>query len=698
MSRDFSIERTRNIGIMAHIDAGKTTTSERVLFYTGVSHRMGEVHDGASTMDWMEQEQERGITITAASTTCTWQDHRINLIDTPGHVDFTIEVERSLRVLDGAVALFCAVAGVESQSETVWRQADRYHVPRIAFINKADRVGADPARTVRQMRERLKANPVQVQLPLGLEAEFIGVIDLVSMKALVWPVAGEGEAESLGVRYDIGEIPAEYQLDAQAARELLLQQLADVDDMIMARYVGGGELTADELRAALRRTTIANKTVPVLIGAAYRNRGVQPLLDAVVAYLPSPVDIPPASGRHPETGVSTERRAADDEPFAALAFKIVSDERVGQLTYFRVYSGTLSSGDTIFNATRGKRERIGRLLRMHADQREDVKIVEAGNIGVALGLHATATGDTLCDETAPLLLETITVPTPVISIAIEPRSQEDAERLSVSLHKLALEDPSFRVHTDAESGQTILSGMGELHLEILVDRLFREFAVEATVGRPQVAYRETITRAAEGEGRFVRQTGGRGQYGHCRISIAPNPGKGIKFCDETAGGTIPREYVAAVDKGIREAMRHGLLAGHPVIDVVVRLHDGTVHEVDSSELAFTAAGALALKDAAGRAGLALLEPIMAVDLVTPDEFLGAVVGDLHARRGRVLGMEPRGGVQVITAEAPLAKMFGYATALRSCTQGRANYSMQFARYAAVPTQVGENLVARTRVH
>jgi elongation factor G len=695
MPREIPIERTRNIGIMAHIDAGKTTTSERILYYTGVSYKMGEVHEGAATMDWMEQEQERGITITSAATTCFWKNHRINLIDTPGHVDFTIEVERSLRVLDGAVALFDVVSGVEPQSETVWRQADRYQVPRIAFLNKADRVGADPQRAVQQIRDRLKANPVVVHLPIGLEADFAGVVDLIAMKAIVW------DEESLGAEFHIGDIPDDLRDDAFVWRDEMLQALANVDDELMARYLEGPDPSPAHVRAALRRATIGLRAVPVLIGASFKNKGVQPLLDAVVDYLPSPADIPPVRGVHPDDGRPVERRASDDEPFAALVFKIMTDPFVGQLTYFRVYSGTVESGQTVYNATKGKRERIGRLLSMHANKREEIKDLVCGNIAAAVGLRTAATGDTLCDETRPILLERMTVPNPVISIAIEPRTQADQEKIGVALAKLSLEDPSFRVHTDPDTSQTLISGMGELHLEIIVDRLLREFKVEAAVGRPQVAYRETIGNhrpgGVEAEGRFVRQSGGRGQYGHAKIRLeALPPGGGYRFENAVVGGAIPREYIPAIDKGIQEAMQRGVLVGYPVTDVKVTLLDGTYHEVDSSELAFKIAGSLAFQEGARRAGLVLLEPMMALEVVTPEEFLGEVMGDLAARRAKVTGLDARPGVQVITADAPLATMFGYATDLRSRTQGRATFTMQFAHYAPVPAQIGDEIVAKIK--
>jgi elongation factor G len=674
---------------MAHIDAGKTTTTERILYYTGVSRKMGEVHEGTTQMDWMEQEQERGITITAASTTCFWRDVRINIIDTPGHVDFTIEVERSLRVLDGAVAVFCAVGGVEPQSETVWRQADRYRVPRIAFINKCDRTGADPDRCIQQMRDRLRAHPVLVQIPNGLEDEFSGVIDLVEMRHLEW------EDDTTGAAFTVGDVPEHLHERALEARAAMIEALAEVDDQVMAAYLDGGEPPTELLRAALRRATIAGQAVPVLVGAAFKNRGVQPLLDAVVDYLPAPSDIPPVAGKD-EKGREVVRNASDDEPFSALAFKIMNDPFVGSLTYFRVYSGKVAVGQTVYNATKGKRERIGRLLRMHANKREDVKEVTCGNIAAAAGLRATATGDTLCDAQAPVVLEVMEFPAPVISIAIEPATQANQDKLGMALQKLAIEDPSFSVMTDPETGQTIISGMGELHLEIIVDRLTREFKVDAQVGRPQVAYRETIAREAQAEGKYIRQTGGRGQYGHVILRVAPATGRGIIFEDATVGGTVPREYVPAVERGVRESLARGIMAGYPVIDVAVKLTGGSFHEVDSSEMAFQIAGSMGAQAAARDAGPVLLEPVMQVEVLTPDEFMGEVMGNLSARRGRVAGMEARGSAQAISAEVPLATMFGYSTDVRSMTQGRATYTMQFSRYAPVPTHVTESIVERLR--
>jgi elongation factor G len=683
MARTVPLERTRNIGIMAHIDAGKTTTTERILYYTGISYKLGEVHEGTAVMDWMVQEQERGITITSAATTSVWRDHRINIIDTPGHVDFTIEVERSLRVLDGAVAVFCGVGGVEPQSETVWRQADRYGVPRIAFVNKMDRVGADFDRVVHQIRERLRANPVVLQLPLGREENFRGVIDLVTMKAIIW------EEESLGARYRQEEIPADERPAADAARERLLEAVADVDERLMEKYLDGREISETEVRAALRSGTVRMKLVPVVCGSAFKNKGVQPLLDAVVDYLPSPLDISAVRGSNPNTGQEEERAPRDDTAFTALAFKIMSDPYVGTLTFLRVYAGVLDSGSYVYNSVKGKKERIGRLLKMHANKREDIKEVYAGDIAAAVGLRHTTTGDTLCDESRPIVLERMEFPEPVISIAIEPKTKADQERLGGSLQKLATEDPSFRVSTNAETGQTLISGMGELHLEIIVDRLLREFKVDANVGKPQVAYKETIRKAVEQESKFIRQTGGRGQYGHVVIRIEPLPaGGGFEFVDATKGGVIPREYIPAVGKGVKDAMESGVLAGYPVVDVKTSVVYGSYHEVDSSEIAFKIAGSMAFKEAMGKASPVILEPIMSLEVVTPEEFMGDVISDINRRRGRISGQEPRGNTQVIGALAPLGEMFGYATDLRSRTQGRATFTMQFSHYEPVPKGVG----------
>ncbi len=676
---------------MAHIDAGKTTTTERILYYTGVSHKMGEVHEGTATMDWMEQEQERGITITSAATTCFWRDHRINIIDTPGHVDFTIEVERSLRVLDGVVAVFCAVGGVEPQSETVWRQADKYRVPRLAMINKMDRTGADFDRVVRMMKERLAANPVPIQLPLGKEDGFRGIIDLVRMQAVVW------DEDTLGAKYHVEPVPAAMAGVVAEYREKLLESVADVNDTLLEKYLAGGEIPVAELQEAIRRTTTDLKIIPVVCGTAFRNKGVQPLLDAVVDYLPSPVDIPPVVGIDPSDGSAVERGADDAQPFAALAFKIMTDPFVGQLTFIRVYSGTLNSGDHVYNATRRKKERIGRILKMHANKREEIKAVYAGDIAACVGMKNAYTGDTLCDPDHEIVLESIAAPDPVISIAIEPKTKADQERLGISLQKLAMEDPSFRVKSDEETGQTLISGMGELHLEIIVDRLMREFKVEATVGRPQVAYRETVTRVAKQEGRYIRQTGGRGQYGHVWLTVGPNEkGKGFEFVNKIIGGTVPKEYIPAVEKGVREASENGVVAGYPVVDVKVTLIDGSYHDVDSSEMAFKIAGSMAFKAGCSNAAPVLLEPIMSVEVVTPEEFMGDVIGDLSSRRGRIQKIEARGNTQVIACHVPLALMFGYATDLRSKTQGRATYTMQFDHYEPAPLSVSEEVVAKVK--
>jgi elongation factor G len=683
MARQSPLERTRNIGIMAHIDAGKTTTTERILFYTGISYKIGEVHEGTAVMDWMVQEQERGITITSAATTCFWRDHRINIIDTPGHVDFTIEVERSLRVLDGAVAVFCGVGGVEPQSETVWRQADRYRVPRLAFINKMDRVGADFGRVVAQMRERLNANPVPVQLPIGAEDEFRGVIDVVRMKAIVW------NDETMGSEFAVEEIPAALADDAAAAREGLLEALSDLDESIMERYLGGEAIPDADVVRALRQGTLAMKIVPVLCGTAFKNKGVQTLLDAVVDLLPAPTDVPPVHGIDPDKGAEVVRPASDDAAFTALAFKIMADPYVGTLTFLRVYSGVLSSGSYVYNSVKGKKERIGRLLKMHANKREDIKEVYAGDIAAAVGLRDTTTGDTLCDENDPVVLERMQFPDPVISIAIEPKTKADQEKLGGALARLASEDPSFRVSSDSETGQTLISGMGELHLEIIVDRLMREFKVDANVGKPQVAYRETIRKTVEQEAKFVRQTGGRGQYGHVVLQLSPQePGAGFAFVDGTRGGVIPREYIPAIEKGVKEALDSGVLAGYPVVDVKATVTFGSYHEVDSSEIAFKIAGSMAFKEGMAKASPVVLEPIMSLEVVTPEDFMGDVISDINRRRGRISGQEPRGNTQVISGAVPLAEMFGYATDLRSRTQGRATFTMQFSHYEAVPKGLG----------
>ncbi len=676
---------------MAHIDAGKTTTTERILYYTGITHKLGEVDEGTATMDWMEQEQERGITITSAATTCFWGDHRINIIDTPGHVDFTAEVERSLRVLDGAVALFGAVEGVEPQSETVWRQADKYRVPRIGFVNKMDRPGADFPRVLEMIRERLHAVPVALQLPLGTEHAFRGIIDLIARKAVVY------KEETLGAEFEIEEIPEEYRDEAACYRDKMLETIAEVDDRLLEKYVAGGEFTAAEIKAAIRKGTVSFRFVPMLCGAAFKNKGIQPLLDAIVDYLPSPLDIPPVTGLSPDGKKELVRRAADDEPFSALVFKIMTDPFVGQLAFFRVYSGRLQSGASVLNAVQGKSERIGRLLKMHANKREEIDEVYCGDIAAAVGLRTVRTGDTICDKRHPIILEAIEFPAPVMSVAIEPKTKSDQDRLAVSLDKLIREDPTFKVHVDQDTGQTIISGMGELHLEILVDRMVREFGVSASVGKPQVAYRETIRRPAEAEGRFIRQTGGRGQYGHVKILLEPLPqGKGFEFVNQIVGGAIPREFIPAVEQGVREALDTGVLAGFEIVDVKVTLLDGSYHEVDSSELAFKIAGSLALKEAVRRASPVLLEPVMKVEVVAPEEFMGAVTGDLHARRGRVEATETRLSSTVIRCNVPLAEMFGYTTDLRSMTQGRATYTMHFSHYEEAPKAVSEEVIARIR--
>ncbi len=686
MSRQYPLEKIRNIGITAHIDAGKTTTTERILFYTGRVHRMGEVHDGKAVMDWMEQEQERGITISSAATTCFWRGHQINIIDTPGHVDFTVEVERSLRVLDGAVAVFCSVGGVEPQSETVWHQADKYRVPRIAYINKMDRVGADFFRGIKMIAERLGANPVPLQLPIGSEDKFVGLVDLVTCKAIYY-------TDDFGTTIDEEAVPADMLDLVNEYREKLLEAVAESDEELMLKYLEGEELSIDEIKAGIRKATVAVKMVPVLCGSSFKNKGVQPLLDAVVDYLPAPTDVPAIQGVDPETGSDDERHSSDNEPFAALAFKIMADPYVGKLTFFRVYSGTLKSGAYVYNSTKGKRERVGRILRMHANDREEVEEAYAGDIAAAVGLKTTSTGDTLCDGEHPIILEAMEFPEPVISVAIEPKTKADQEKMSLALQKLAEEDPTFRMHTDPETGQTIIEGMGELHLEIIVDRMLREFKVSANVGRPQVAYKETISRPAKAEGKFIRQTGGHGQYGHVVIELEPlQPGKGYEFVNKIVGGAIPKEYIPAVDAGIKEAMAYGIVAGYPVVDVRATLVDGSYHEVDSSEMAFKIAGSLAFKEAAKKAGPVLLEPIMKVEVVVPEEYTGDVIGDLNARRGRVEGMEPQGKTQVIRALVPLAEMFGYATDLRSRTQGRGTYVMQFDRAELIPPNIAEAII------
>jgi elongation factor G len=692
VARQVPLAKTRNIGIIAHIDAGKTTVTERVLFYTKKIYKIGEVHEGAATMDWMPQEQERGITITAAATTCFWNDHRINIIDTPGHVDFTVEVERSLRVLDGAVVVFDGVAGVEPQSETVWRQADRYRVPRICFINKLDRTGADFWRCVDMIRERLGARPVPIQLPIGNEDKFTGIIDLITMKAITY------KAEDLGAEMEIGEIPPDLLEAARSQHEKMVEAVAEMDDELTHKYLEGHDLSTDDLKRGLRLGTLQYRIVPVLAGSALKNKGVQPVLDAVVDYLPSPLDVPPVIGEHPNTHAEVLRTADDKEPFSALAFKIAADPYVGKLAYFRVYSGTLNSGSYVYNATKGKKERVGRILQMHANHREEIETVYAGDIAAAVGLKETYTGDTLSDPAHPIVLESIVFPEPVIEVAIEPKTKADQDKLALALQRLAEEDPTFRVHTDEESGQTRIAGMGELHLDVLVDRMVREFKVAANVGRPRVSYRETIRRPAEGNYRHVKQTGGKGQYGHVVIKIEPNaPGAGYEFVDKIVGGIIPREYIKPIDMGIRDALETGPHAGYPMVDVKVTLFDGSFHEVDSSEMAFRIAASMALKEAAAKASPVILEPLMRVEVTMPDQFLGDVIGDLNARRGHIEAMESRGSTQVVRARVPLAEMFGYATDLRSMTQGRASYSMELSNYAEVPGNLAAELVAKSRV-
>ena len=691
MERQYSLEKTRNIGIMAHIDAGKTTTTERILYYTGRSYKIGEVHEGTATMDWMVQEQERGITITSAATTCFWRDCRINIIDTPGHVDFTVEVERSLRVLDGAVAVLDAVSGVEPQTETVWRQADKYRVPRLVYVNKMDRVGADFYRCLAMLRERLGAHPVAIQLPIGREDQYLGLVDLVEQVAYVW----DENDETLGKEFKKVAIPPDMAEPVKEYREKMIEGLAEVDDHLMEKYVGGDAISAAEIKTALRKGTIAMKVFPVICGASFKNKGVQALLDAVVDYLPSPLDIPPVQGINPESKAPEERVASDDEPFSALAFKIMNDQHVGQLVFLRVYSGTLNASSGVYNSTKDRKERVGRLLRMHANKREEVEAIAAGDIAAAIGLKYTTTGDTLCDPAKPIVLESMTFPEPVIAVAIEPKTRADEEKLGVSLSRLALEDPTFRVTTEEETSQTLIHGMGELHLEIIVDRLLREFKVEANVGKPQVAYRETIRKKGEAQGKFVRQTGGRGQYGDVYLEVEPNTaGAGFLFENKIVGGAVPKEYIPAVEKGVREAMETGVLAGYPMVDIKVALTDGSYHEVDSSEMAFKIAASMGFKEAVRRAKPVLLEPVMDVEVVTPEEYMGAIVGDLNSRRGRILSMEARGSSQVIRANVPLGQMFGYATEMRSMTQGRATYTMQFSRYEEVPPAIAEEIMAK----
>jgi elongation factor G len=689
--RTVPLERCRNIGIMAHIDAGKTTTTERILFYTGKTHRIGEVHEGTATMDWMEQEQERGITITSAATTCTWRDIRINIIDTPGHVDFTAEVERSLRVLDGAVAVFDAVHGVQPQSEKVWRQADKYGVPRICFINKIDKMGADFEHAVDTIRKRLSAKPVAIQIPIGQEDKFKGVIDLINMKAIVW------RDDTMGAEYVTEEIPADLKKKAEAFHAQLVESIAENDDEILHLFLEGEEISADALRASLRKSTIALKVFPVVVGTAFKNKGVQPLLDAVVDYLPSPLDVPETHGLNPDNGEKIFRKAEDKEPFSALAFKIMADPFVGQLTFIRVYSGQLKTGDSVLNTGRRRSERIGRLLKMHANKREEISEILAGDICAAVGLKGVSTGDTICSEDHPIALENITFAVPVISVAVEPKTKADQEKMGMALGRLAQEDPTFKVHTDPDSGQTIISGMGELHLEIIVDRMMREYKVEANVGKPQVAYRETIRKHSEAEGKYIRQTGGRGQYGHAKIKLDPQPpGVGYEFVNDIVGGSVPKEFIKPIDQGIQEALEGGILAGYPMVDVKATLYDGSYHDVDSNEMAFKIAGSMAFKEAARKASPVLLEPVMQVEVVTPEDYAGVIMGDLSSRRGRIEGMEHRAGSQVIKAIVPLAEMFGYATHMRSSTQGRAEYSMHFARYEEAPRSVAEEIIAKVQ--
>ena len=688
MGRQFPLEKTRNIGIMAHIDAGKTTTTERILFYTGRVHKIGETHDGGATMDWMVQEQERGITITSAATTCQWDGHRINIIDTPGHVDFTVEVERSLRVLDGSVAVFCAKGGVEPQSETVWRQADKYGVPRMAYVNKMDITGADFYNVVQMMKDRLNANAVPIQLPIGFEDTFEGMVDLIKMKAIVY-------SDALGKEEEFVEIPADMVEKANEYRQALMEAVAESDDELMMKYLEGEELTEEEIMAGIRKQTIACKMTPVCCGSSYKNKGVQPLLDAVVAFMPAPTDIPHIKGVNPETGEEDERPSCDSEPFSALAFKIMTDPFVGKLAFFRVYSGTLGSGSYVYNSTKGKRERIGRILQMHANHREEIDMVYSGDIAAAVGLKDTTTGDTLCDEKAPIILESMVFPDPVISVAVEPKTKADQEKMGIALQKLAEEDPTFRVHTDPETAQTIISGMGELHLDIIVDRLLREFKVGCTVGNPQVAYRETIRKAVKSEGKFVRQSGGKGQYGHCWLELEPREaGEGFLFENKVVGGAIPKEYIGPIENGVKEAMENGVVAGYPMVDIKVTVYDGSYHEVDSSEMAFKIAGSMGFRSGATKADPVILEPYMKVEV--PEDYMGDVIGDLNSRRGRIEGMEARNGAQVINAFVPLSEMFGYATDLRSKTQGRGNYSMEVDHYEDVPRNIAEAIIAKNK--
>ena len=690
MAREYSLEKTRNIGIMAHIDAGKTTTTERILFYTGVNHKIGEVHDGAATMDWMVQEQERGITITSAATTCHWKNHRINIIDTPGHVDFTVEVERSLRVLDGAVAVLTARGGVEPQTETVWRQAENYNVPRMAYVNKMDITGADFFNVIKMMKERLNANAVAIQLPIGAEDTFKGIIALVKMEAIVYE-------DDLGKVEDEVAIPDDMKDQAEEYREILLEALSELDDDFMEKYLGGEEITEDEIKAVIRKGTVSCKLCPVTCGTSYRNKGVQPLLDAIVDYMPAPTDIPPIAGINPETGEEDHRPSSDDEPFAALAFKIMTDPYVGKLAFFRVYSGILDGGSYVYNSTKGKKERIGRILQMHANNRKEIDRVYSGDIAAAVGLKDTTTGDTLCDEEHPIILESMVFPDPVISVAVEPSTKNDQEKMGVALQKLAEEDPTFRVRTDQETGQTIISGMGELHLQIIVDRMLREFKVDCKVGEPQVAYRETIRKSVEAEGKFVRQSGGHGQYGHCWLKLEPQePGEGFSFENKVVGGAIPKEFIKPIEDGVKQAMEAGVVAGYPMVDIKATVFDGSFHEVDSSEAAFKVAGSMAFRNGAEKANPVLLEPYVKVEVTVPEEYMGDVIGDLNSRRGRIDGMEARNGSQVITGFVPLSEMFGYSTDLRSKTQGRGNYSMEVAYYDEVPKNIADKIVAKNK--
>ena len=687
MARKVSLDMTRNVGIMAHIDAGKTTTTERILFYTGVEHKLGEVHEGAATMDWMEQEQERGITITSAATTCHWKNHRINIIDTPGHVDFTVEVERSLKVLDGAVTVLSAKSGVEPQSETVWRQAERYHVPRMVYVNKMDIIGADFYNVLKMMVERLNAHPVAIQIPIGSEDTFQGLIDLIKMKAVIYEEDYTKEPESV-------EIPAEYKEKAEEYRQKMLDSVAETDDELMMKYLEGEELTEEEIKAAIRKATIACEITPVVCGSSYKDKGIQPMLDAVVDYMPAPVDIPAIKGINPDTNEEDKRESSDEEPFAALAFKIMADPFVGKLAFFRVYSGTLNAGSYVFNSTKGKKERIGRILQMHANNRKEIEVVYSGDIAAAVGLKDTTTGDTLCDENHPIILESMEFPDPVISVAVEPKTKADQEKMGIALQKLAEEDPTFRVRTDAETGQTIISGMGELHLDIIVDRMSREFKVDCKVGKPQVAYRETIRKTVKSEGKFVRQSGGKGQYGHCWIELIPqDPGEGFSFESKIVGGAIPKEYIGPIENGIKEAMENGVVAGYPMVDIKAIVYDGSYHEVDSSEMAFKVAGSMAFKAGALKANPVLLEPYVKVEVTVPEEYMGDVIGDLNSRRGQIQGMEAMAGTQRVNAFVPLAQMFGYATDLRSKTQGRGQYVMEPSHYEPVPKNIADQIIA-----